>query len=72
MLIFSVIGSIALTTLSFMNFTEHNAFMAAICMFFVICEVAFVDLLCEGKYTELMIINSEQYGNEKSNSDIVT
>lgn len=66
MLIFSCLGSIAMILMSIVQFSKDNAYIASILCFLVISEVAFVDLLCEGKYTEIMIKNGG------TNSDVVT
>ena len=50
----SVMGSIAICLLASWPLTHSVAILAPVFMFFASAQVATVDLLCEGKYAELM------------------
>eukprot|EP01012_Entosiphon_sulcatum_P065674 TRINITY_DN9465_c0_g1_i1.p1 TRINITY_DN9465_c0_g1~~TRINITY_DN9465_c0_g1_i1.p1 ORF type:complete len:549 (-),score=71.44 TRINITY_DN9465_c0_g1_i1:147-1793(-) len=62
----SLLGTLGFLLLLLIPMTAAMAPLAALLFFLCSCEVATVDLLCEGKYAELMV------KNPKSGSDIPT
>lgn len=62
----SILGSIALAILGFVPLTEALAPIAAVLIMAAHLQLATVDLLCEGKYAEMMVANPQ------SGSDLVT
>jgi len=66
MLLSTILASMALGIVSAYTFTLDTAWIASLLFFFVQLQISTCDLLCEGKYTELLGLMPE------TKSDIVT
>lgn len=63
MIISAIIGSISVLLLASLELTFSTAKVASALMFGAMVEISFIDLLCEGKYAELMKKKPETKGD---------